>query len=102
MPKLTPEQRKAIHRAERTLKRRETHDIARRKLHQEREDARAQILEFCTHPEEWRRAYKWEHDNGYGRQHMREGIRCGLCLAEQAFPGPYASWHLPDCYAVKL
>lgn len=23
--------------------------------------------------------YKWEHDNGYGRQHMRIGKKCNFC-----------------------
>lgn len=33
----------------------------------------------CTHPREEQEQYNWEHDNGYGRQTMHKGTKCGLC-----------------------
>lgn len=35
--------------------------------------------EGCDHPAEHRRPWKWEYDNGYGRQSWADGERCDLC-----------------------
>lgn len=35
----------------------------------------------CAHPEKYQAEYRWEHDNGYGRQTMIMGKRCSLCRA---------------------
>jgi len=42
--------------------------------------ARENLCDHCTHPEAYVTTYTWEHDNGYGRQSMIEGLRCELCL----------------------
>ncbi len=67
-----------------------------RKAQQAREAARMAVLASCPHPPEYRREYKWEHDNGYGRQHMQTGEQCKICLACCAFPGPHQIWHLEE------
>jgi hypothetical protein len=56
---------------------------------QDARDALAAAL-GCTHPREALVSYQWEHDNGYGRQHMCTGTRCRICNYECSFPGPYA------------
>lgn len=48
----------------------------------------------CTHPEEYRGEYRWEHDNGYGRQRWVTGDRCGLCGAKRAWKG-HGVWIRP-------
>lgn len=54
----------------------------------------------CTHPPQAWREYNWEHDNGYGRQHMCTGIRCDLCGAEDAYKrcvqGYDGAWYVPE------
>lgn len=39
----------------------------------------------CNHPIEFIVAYRWEHDNGYGRQSWRSGKRCTICLMLDAW-----------------
>lgn len=49
----------------------------------------------CTH--KYREDYKWEHDNGYGRQTMITGERCLSCDARNAWKEPFApSWSRPE------
>ena len=43
-------------------------------------DAREKLGDSCTHPEKHVTTYRWEHDNGYGRQKWLEGLFCNLCL----------------------
>jgi hypothetical protein len=44
-------------------------------------DLRTKLAQSCTHPLTTR--YMWEHDNGYGKQKMIEGLKCLLCKAEK-------------------
>lgn len=53
------------------------------------EKLRAAIKD-CTHPVT--DEFKWEHDNGYGRQKMLPGLRCKLCLKENRWPGMSQLW----------
>lgn len=53
---------------------------ARATLEREIAKARAKLAKACTHPEEFVTNYRWEHDNGYGRQSMHTGRICGICL----------------------
>jgi hypothetical protein len=48
----------------------------------------------CTHPKKHLETFRWEHDNGYGRQSMHEGLRCVLCRAECRYPTPMGKWQL--------
>ena len=56
--------------------------------------ARKALLEAdnCTHPEEHRVDYRWEHDNGYGRQKWITGVRCELCGAKQSWKSMNSNW----------
>ncbi len=51
---------------------------------------------LCEHPrtEEWR----WEHDNGYGKQSWNSGKRCIDCRMLNLHPGKYETWIRPDQY----
>ena len=51
------------------------------KLRQEQYLLRKSLADKCVHPnpENW----KWEHDNGYGKQTMIDGLRCKYCGAEK-------------------
>lgn len=42
---------------------------------------RAQLSKNCKHPAEFVTTYRWEHDNGYGRQSMHTGYLCTICRA---------------------
>lgn len=54
--------------------------------------ARAKLVENCTHPAEFVVEYDWEHDNGYGRQAWKKGVRCTICDARCSWPGMSTSW----------
>lgn len=49
--------------------------------YKEAETLRNLLKDGCAHPAEFVEEYKWEHDNGYGRQTMITGKRCKLCFA---------------------
>lgn len=34
----------------------------------------------CDHPEDFVSPYRWEWDDGYGKQKMMDGKRCTICL----------------------
>jgi hypothetical protein len=94
---LSKEQRAAVVKAERALRRLEVLANRERKLAAERHEARRAILEYCPHPPERRTTYRWEHDNGYGRQSIHTGEQCGLCMARNRWPGSsYPSWYLEE------
>lgn len=40
------------------------------------------LAQTCEHPPEVIVGYRWEHDNGYGRQTMIDGKGCSICLAK--------------------
>lgn len=43
------------------------------------EGIRLELAKNCSHPVEAVEPYRWEHDNGYGRQKMLDGLRCTIC-----------------------
>ena len=56
------------------------------RLEKESDAKRIELAEYkaklsinCSHPSDRQTVYKWEHDNGYGRQSWQEGIQCGIC-----------------------
>ena len=54
--------------------------------------ARVKLVENCTHPAEFVVEYVWEHDNGYGRQARKKGVRCTICDARCSWPGSSMLW----------
>lgn len=52
-------------------------------LNRELEHVRRRLARTCTHPEELHVPFSWEHDDGYGRQTLVEGVRCSLCGARK-------------------
>ena len=62
-----------------------------RELYRVFKAAQAALVESgtCTHPPERRDSYRWEHDNGYGRQTMYTGVMCKLCGAKD----PWSNGH---------
>ena len=46
---------------------------------------RAELAVDCTHPGEFVEAYRWEHDNGYGRQSWHTGKICTICRATDLY-----------------
>lgn len=44
-----------------------------------------ELAKDCPHPPAYVKDYRWEHDNGYGSQHMRTGKRCSLCDGKDAW-----------------
>lgn len=46
----------------------------------------AELVPICDHPSEYVREYRWEHDNGYGRQTIINGKRCSICSAIKHWP----------------
>lgn len=49
------------------------------------EAARKELGKACSHSET--EAFRWEHDDGYGRQSMCNGLRCLICGRENRWPG---------------
>ncbi len=43
------------------------------------EAARKELVDGCDHPPEFVVDYRWEHDNGYGKQSWVTGKRCEIC-----------------------
>lgn len=57
--------------------------------------ARAALLVVgCSHPADHVKGYRWEYDNGYGRQHYNTGSRCDLCFALD--PYQTGAWIKPE------
>ena len=56
--------------------------------------AREELVAECPHPPAHVAQFRWEHDNGYGRQHWREGLRCTLCGKESRW-APHGTWSRP-------
>lgn len=50
----------------------------------------------CPHPIEAVQEYRWEHDNGYGRQTWNVGLECRLCRGKNPWPGMSTLWNKPD------
>ena len=44
--------------------------------------ARAALRSNCSHEIRYTAPYRWEHDNGYGRQRMVDGEYCKACGKE--------------------
>lgn len=40
--------------------------------------------------------FTWEHDNGYGRQSLNNGLICKLCGKRCYYPTLSSSWIYPD------
>lgn len=49
------------------------------------------MISFCRHQAAAVSEYKWESDNGYGRQSMQTGERCSICRAEKHWKNS-SSW----------
>jgi hypothetical protein len=45
---------------------------------------RVAITKTCRHTQTTE--FKWEHDNGYGRQSQHVGLRCVFCLKVNRWP----------------
>lgn len=43
---------------------------------------RKSLAQSCDHPADFVVDFEWEHDNGYGRQHMRRGKLCQICFKQ--------------------
>ncbi len=54
------------------------------------------IKDECWHPPDMRKEYKWEHDNGYGKQTMITGHICRICKMQNGFPTISNNWYKPD------
>lgn len=57
--------------------------------------ARLALGAKCTHPEQDREDFRWEHDNGYGRQSMHTGVQCKLCRRRSHYK-TNLHWELPE------
>lgn len=55
-------------------------------------EARKQLGDSCTHPDEHVTTYTWEHDNGYGRQTKMQGLMCQLCMKRKSWK-TMGGWH---------
>jgi hypothetical protein len=53
-----------------------------------RETLRKFMARNCKHPYHEVTEFAWEHDDGYGRQTMLSGLKCGICYKSQHFYGP--------------
>lgn len=47
-------------------------------------------LKTCSHSDTV--SFRWESDNGYGRQSMHDGLRCRICGKENR-PSVSGSWY---------
>lgn len=56
------------------------------------EAARIAAAKSCQHPVEAREDYRWEHDNGYGRQSWVTGERCTICRHQRSWKGSSTWW----------
>jgi hypothetical protein len=52
------------------------------------------LTKRCTH--KYTAPYRWEHDNGYGRQHMIIGERCVSCDKRRPWSGSGAWYALEE------
>jgi hypothetical protein len=59
-------------------------------IRQKIQDIRDAISPFCKH--KYTRNYRWEHDNGYGRQKWMTGLECLLCGKRNSWPGMSQLW----------
>lgn len=50
------------------------------------------LSKSCDHPDRYVMDWQWEHDNGYGRQTMIDGKRCGICGATKNWVSD-TYWH---------
>lgn len=55
-------------------------------------------LRSCSHS--MTESFRWEHDDGYGRQSMNDGLRCLVCGKENRWPSlsgesSEGSWYSP-------
>ena len=57
--------------------------LALRRAGREFREYEEKLAVNCNHPEQYVEPYQWEHDNGYGRQHMITGKVCTICRAKK-------------------
>lgn len=55
---------------------------ASHKAQEKVETLRKSLALDCSHPVEFVRSYRWEHDNGYGRQSAMTGKICDICRSK--------------------
>ena len=69
------------------------HDAKGRELYAAFRAAQVALIESgtCQHPADRRTSYRWEHDNGYGRQSWHTGHMCQLCEAKDPYMS--GSWY---------
>lgn len=46
---------------------------------------KAKLALTCDHPDAYVEDWKWEHDNGYGRQNWNIGKQCTICHATKSY-----------------
>lgn len=50
----------------------------------------------CRHPQDMRKEFQWEWDNGYGTQKKLPGHICRICGLQNNWPGTSNNWYSPD------
>jgi hypothetical protein len=76
------------------LKRLDARDAALRRCNERLAAARLAVVN-CTHPNEARVEYHWEHDDGYGHQRAKVGMHCRICERVNPYPSISTHWIVP-------